>query len=320
MFCPVCKAEYRKGFTRCVDCDVELVEELPAAIVAHGAVNPGDPDEDPFCSFWSGDDPRVHGELCELLDKENIPHKTVSRADHLFHISKYPAFQLGIPFSLFERAEAIVKNAYGSDEEPQDGVRLLPGNGSAVYTGQRVEKEELMASAFGPQGSLVMLWAGEDPVLHSSLIEALQSADIPFIDRPTGDAGVAPAADIFPLDWKPQFGFQVAVASTNLAAAEEILEKLLDEEPANMELSADDDAAPSVVMETKPTVIGQTTCAVWSGGDEEQAGFLSQALKENEIPVRLEKTGSERTLYVPPEEETLAREIIREILEGAPPA
>jgi len=29
MFCPECKAEYRPGFTRCSDCDVDLVEELP---------------------------------------------------------------------------------------------------------------------------------------------------------------------------------------------------------------------------------------------------------------------------------------------------
>jgi len=26
MYCPQCKAEYRQGFTRCSDCDVELVE------------------------------------------------------------------------------------------------------------------------------------------------------------------------------------------------------------------------------------------------------------------------------------------------------
>jgi len=29
MFCPRCKAEYRSGFTRCSDCDVELVDQLP---------------------------------------------------------------------------------------------------------------------------------------------------------------------------------------------------------------------------------------------------------------------------------------------------
>jgi hypothetical protein len=29
MFCPECRAEYRPGFTRCSDCDVELVHEIP---------------------------------------------------------------------------------------------------------------------------------------------------------------------------------------------------------------------------------------------------------------------------------------------------
>jgi Putative prokaryotic signal transducing protein len=29
MFCPQCRAEYRAGFRRCSDCDVELVDQLP---------------------------------------------------------------------------------------------------------------------------------------------------------------------------------------------------------------------------------------------------------------------------------------------------
>ncbi len=29
MFCPKCKAEYKEGFTKCADCDIELVLELP---------------------------------------------------------------------------------------------------------------------------------------------------------------------------------------------------------------------------------------------------------------------------------------------------
>ncbi len=29
MFCPECRAEYRPGFARCSDCDVELVHEIP---------------------------------------------------------------------------------------------------------------------------------------------------------------------------------------------------------------------------------------------------------------------------------------------------
>jgi hypothetical protein len=28
MFCPVCKSEYREGFTKCSDCGVDLVKQL----------------------------------------------------------------------------------------------------------------------------------------------------------------------------------------------------------------------------------------------------------------------------------------------------
>lgn len=30
MYCPVCRVEYREGFSRCAACDVDLVSELPA--------------------------------------------------------------------------------------------------------------------------------------------------------------------------------------------------------------------------------------------------------------------------------------------------
>ncbi len=44
MFCPVCKAEYRTGFTHCSDCDVDLVERLSPDKVQESKMNfdPGD--------------------------------------------------------------------------------------------------------------------------------------------------------------------------------------------------------------------------------------------------------------------------------------
>ncbi len=176
-----------------------------------------------------------------------------------------------------------------------------------------------MATGSGPQGSLIMLWAGEDTALHSTLIEKLQTAGIPFIDKSTGDDRTVPSADIIPIDWKARFGFEVAVPSTRLAEAEKILEKLLDEEPVDMEIAENESLEPTI-SEREPSKVGAAICVVWSGSDEARAGFLVQALKENEIPARVETHGSEATVYVPPEEEMLAREIIREIVEGAPPA
>lgn len=142
MFCPQCNAEYRPGFTRCADCDVDLVNEPPHYAVAGHAprADPGDPNEDPFCSFWKGEDARVHAELCEVLDEAGIAHKTVFRRDHLFNLSNYPGYEVGVPFSLFEKAEKAVQEAFGTEdaeeretlntprlfESPQETVRKLP--------------------------------------------------------------------------------------------------------------------------------------------------------------------------------------------------
>ncbi|HEX2664692.1 MAG TPA: hypothetical protein VHM93_17810 [Candidatus Acidoferrum sp.] len=128
MFCPQCRVEYRAGFTRCTDCEVGLVDELPLArsdsFEANPDRSPGD-EEDPFCAFWQGDDARLHAELGTILDEAGIPHKTVRREDHLFNLKNFPAFRIGVPFSLFEKAEAAVKDAYEVDASGTDAVPSL---------------------------------------------------------------------------------------------------------------------------------------------------------------------------------------------------
>ena len=124
MFCPECRVEYRSGFTHCTDCDVDLVDELTLERTDLFEANPGD-QEDPFCAFWQGDDRRLHAELCSVLDAAGIPHKTVLREDHLFNLKNFPAFQIGVPFSLFERAETAVKDAYEMDVGGTDAAESL---------------------------------------------------------------------------------------------------------------------------------------------------------------------------------------------------
>ncbi|HET6931962.1 MAG TPA: hypothetical protein VFI45_16670 [Candidatus Acidoferrum sp.] len=89
------------------------------------AADPGDPNEDPFCSFWKGEDARVHAELCEVLEEAGIPHKTVFRRDHLFNFHNYPGYEIGVPFSMYERAEGAVKEAFGPDEGKDAGSQEL---------------------------------------------------------------------------------------------------------------------------------------------------------------------------------------------------
>jgi hypothetical protein len=175
-----------------------------------------------------------------------------------------------------------------------------------------------MSSKAISQGSFILLWAGEDPDLHANLLEELQAADIPCSDKTLGDDEVAPTADPLPIDWKPRFGFEVAVRSSDLPAAQEILEKLLGEEPADLEIPAQDEARsvePPLIVATEE----HPTVEVWSGSDERAAQFVTAAMQENGIPIHLENPGEQTVIFVSAANEKRAREIVREIVEGAPP-
>lgn len=76
MFCPVCKAEYRPGFTRCSDCDAALVETLDAANSARANQ---DRDLDAVL-LWSGTDSQTFVAVRDALDWGKILHFAQTRA------------------------------------------------------------------------------------------------------------------------------------------------------------------------------------------------------------------------------------------------
>jgi len=175
-----------------------------------------------------------------------------------------------------------------------------------------------MSSSPSLQGSLVILWAGEDPAVHASLLERLDAVGIPYKDLHMGDDEVAPTADPLPIDWKPRFGFEVAVLSADLTAARQILEKLLDEEPQDLEIPARD-GSPAKEPPLAVTTELHASVEVWAGTDDHIAQFLTAAMQENEIPIHLENPDALTRILVSAANEARAREIVREITEGAPP-
>ena len=132
MICPECRAEYREGFTSCADCGVGLVEVLPEALVARerndGEAASGKDEDDPFCEFWRGDDLRLQGELCQVLGEAGIPHRTLQLNDvsrMLGSPARQAAFRIGVRFSMFDRAERAVAEAFGDAVDGAAFGRLL---------------------------------------------------------------------------------------------------------------------------------------------------------------------------------------------------
>ena len=193
MICPKCKAEYRDGFTVCADCLVPLIWQLPSPPKrpettgnAEAASSPFDPrlHEDPFCAFWQGEDTRIHAELCAVLQEAGIPCKTVRREDHLFRLSATSALKIGVPFSLYEEAEAAVREAFGSNEDGANPVPLLPpSSGNAGEAQDDSDHVSSAASDFDPQNffaedATAQVWSGDDSHFADFLLSCLHTNEI----------------------------------------------------------------------------------------------------------------------------------------------
>ncbi len=198
MICPQCRAEYRPGFTVCADCDIPLVPqyETGAALdVPAAPVEPGDPNRDPFCAFWKGDDRRLHAELTSVLDAADIPHKTVRRQDHLFNVNNYPAFQIAVPFSFYERAERAIKEAFDLDNSDPDAVQSLTASPLLSDTLGSIRKLPALlsppadetipgppsagdASDWFPDDASAAIWSGDDLSLQEMLAASLNENQI----------------------------------------------------------------------------------------------------------------------------------------------
>jgi hypothetical protein len=198
MICPQCHAEYRQGFTICADCDVPLVPQYDTSAplaVPPAPPTPGDPNQDPFCAFWQGDDARLHAELTSILDSVRVAHKTIRRQDHLFNLNNYPAFQIAVPFSLYERAERAIKEAFDLDASDPDAVQSLTAPPLVPDTYRSARKlpaslappiDEAIPgppSAGDPSDSfpderIAAVWSGDDPSLQEMLTASLNENKI----------------------------------------------------------------------------------------------------------------------------------------------
>jgi predicted amidophosphoribosyltransferase len=112
MFCPQCKAEYRAGFTRCSDCDIELVDaanEPPSA----GASSDGN-----LTLLWAGDDLALHTSLLKELKAAQVPYfdRPIGNYSRRAFPNRFPGgatplfgFEVGVFSSDFGTARAILE-------------------------------------------------------------------------------------------------------------------------------------------------------------------------------------------------------------------
>jgi hypothetical protein len=195
MYCPLCGAEYRPGFTVCSDCQVALVPDPPRA--GSATVSNDNSDEKSFALVWSGNDSRLHAEICEALDREKIPARTLGSEDHLFNFNTRPAFEVYVPVHLVNSARETIHEVAGMEEieEPSESDLLAedsPSNDNADEYEERRDFRNL-----DPQDATVEIWSGQDADMAAMIASSLRENDIPYRSDPDlSDPDLAEPSDI----------------------------------------------------------------------------------------------------------------------------
>jgi hypothetical protein len=170
MYCPLCGAEYRPGFSICSDCQVGLVPDPPAA--ASG--EPGS-ERSSFVAVWVGDDPLKHGEICEALDGRKIPGRTLHREDRSFNLATQPAFEVFVPADLADAARKAIKEIDRADE---DAAPLSESETPEEEDRSEADNEDGGTLDLDPNDATVEVWSGKDAHTAAMIVSSLRENQI----------------------------------------------------------------------------------------------------------------------------------------------
>jgi hypothetical protein len=128
MFCPECKAEYRPGFTRCADCRVDLVANLPET-------KPDSSDRSNLQEVWAGDDQQSCMATRLRLKDEGIPYQVAQR-EKQFLKGDERHFNIAVPSSFYQQAKELAggDTLDFSDDREDQAIMELPDNGVVAST------------------------------------------------------------------------------------------------------------------------------------------------------------------------------------------
>src|ERR1700730_115279 len=199
MYCPLCGAEYRPGFTACSDCQLDLVPDPPRAASANASID-DTADEKSFALVWSGNDSRLQAEICEALDRQKIPARTLGSEDHLFNLATRPAFEVYVPADLVNSAREAITQVAAMEEiaEPAESDLLeIPAEEGSPNDNDEDEEERRDSRGLDPQDATIEIWSGQNHELAAMIASSLRENHIPCRSEPDlSDPDLAEPPDI----------------------------------------------------------------------------------------------------------------------------
>lgn len=188
MFCPACKAEYREGFYRCPDCDVDLVSFLPPR------PDPPPPETDDAGAdsvvLCQEDDPaRLTAILSALQGEEITFYEYPIHNPQAAYARPFPktlsfaqSYEIRVSKRDLSAAQRVLAAILEKEDEPSQPE--APDNHSEdAADAANVETPEVL----GAEEVTAEVWSGEDANLAQFLTEALRENGIATRRENDGD-------------------------------------------------------------------------------------------------------------------------------------
>ena len=171
---------------------------------------------------------------------------------------------------------------------------------------------------------VVSVWEGNDPSECAAVKEALENAGIRVIDQEAAGYFIFPSM-------RPKA--EIYVSSGNVEQAKKVLldlqawddpEEMSEGEPESLELPESESTDADEQTSTPPDSMDDwheddPVAEVWNGDKEDFADTLTACLREVGIGSRKLSEAGRLRLVVRPEQESRAKEIVREVVEASPP-
>jgi hypothetical protein len=177
MICPNCKCEYIRGVTQCPECDVPLVDALPAS---DGPFL----DDSPIVPIWRGNDAAEFERLEEALDSAGIPFTAPAAKSSFSFMPTEPSMEVWVAETNQEKARKLLEDlddrAHPDELTPEEAESLaLPESDGADESEEEDDDQppELPEHWYEDE-PVAEVWNGDSDEFATTLVACLREVGI----------------------------------------------------------------------------------------------------------------------------------------------
>lgn len=188
MFCPVCKYEFRRGFTHCNTCDVDLVETLPPEEeIDHSAPATAAQMDHPTL-LWSGASGGIFSALTTALDDAQIPYNKEELDARLVFTSQHGDLEIWVPAANLPQAQPILDAVLANPLNSEEATSRVPEleaesaapedeNAEDYESGDDIRHNHIARELY-PEDATAEVWSGQDENMADMLKSCLEEIGI----------------------------------------------------------------------------------------------------------------------------------------------